>query len=59
MQVFTAPASEGFYKPMDYEGKKSAVAMLNALNTSATLRCAFAQKPQAVVFCPLFVAQNM
>ena len=44
-KVQTVPVSQGFYKPLDYAGKKTAVAMLNAANTSATLSFNFKDVP--------------
>ena len=44
-KVQSVPVSQGFYKPLDYAGKKTAVAMLNAANTSATLSFEFKDVP--------------
>ena len=44
-KVQSVPVSQGFYKPLDYAGKKTAVAMLNAANASATLSFEFKDVP--------------
>ena len=44
-QVHSAPVSQSFYKPLDWEGKKTAVAMLNAANTSSSMSFNFKDVP--------------
>ena len=44
-KVLNAPVSQGFYKPLDWAGKKTAVLMLNADNATSTQNFKFSDVP--------------